>query len=250
MPFLGERYATHAAWAETGIEDALQGLKYQIKEAAWLETTLFLNRSTHFEVRILPPQAQWSPAFASLVADFDGDGHQDLFLSQNFFAAEFDSSRYDAGRGLLLRGNGQGDLSPVDGSDSGLKIFGEQRGAASCDFDQDGRVDLVVAQNNSSTCLLRNIGARPGLRVRLTGPPGNPAAIGACLRLLSSEERGPMMELHAGSGYWSQDGLAQIVPQPISPSQLWIRWPDGHETMAPVNPDKHEITVDYNDIFK
>jgi hypothetical protein len=217
-----------------------------VKDAAWLEATLFLNRSNHFAVRALPSEAQWSPAFGASVADFDGDGHLDLFLSQNFFAVEFDASRYDAGRGLLLLGNGRGDLFPVPGARSGLKMYGEQRGAAACDFDQDGRMDLAVAQNNSTTCLFRNSSARPGMRVRLIGPPENPAAIGAWIRLQSPASKSPMIELHAGGGYWSQDGLVQILPQCQTAMQLWIRWPGGRSKMVSIEPGTREVTIGFD----
>ena len=80
----------------------------------------------------------------------DGDGHDDLFLSQNFFALQTGESRYDAGRGLWLKGDGSGDLVPVSGKESGVNIYGEQRGAGLCDYDLDGRVDLAVSQNGAN----------------------------------------------------------------------------------------------------
>ena len=119
-----------------------------------------------------PREAQFAPAFAACVGDFDGDGLEDVFLSQNFFATEPKTPRCDAGRGLWLRGDGHGGLQPVPGQESGIKVYGEQRGAALCDYDHDGRVDLVVTQNGNQTRLFHNVGAKPGLRVRLAGPAG------------------------------------------------------------------------------
>ena len=49
---------------------------------------VFLNRGDHFEARPLPLMAQLTPAFAPVVADFDGDGNEDIFLSQNCFGTE------------------------------------------------------------------------------------------------------------------------------------------------------------------
>src|SRR5690606_8286809 len=124
--------------------------------------------------RPLPPEAQWAPAFGIVIGDMDGDGAEDVFLSQNFFAVAPFESRCDAGRGLLLKGDGAGGLQPVPGQESGIGIYGEQRGCALGDYDADGRLDLAVAQNGNAIRLFHNVKAAPGLRVRLRGPPGNP----------------------------------------------------------------------------
>src|SRR5262249_13850337 len=132
-----------------------------------LASTLFLNRGNRFEPQPLPFEAQLAPAFAAVVADFDGDGLEDVFLSQNFFPNQPEVPRYDAGRGLLLLGDGTGRLRAVPGQESGIKVYGEQRGAAAADFDHDGRMDLVVTQNGAVTKLYHNVGAKPNLRLRL-----------------------------------------------------------------------------------
>jgi len=69
------------------------------------------------------------------VADLDGDGHEDVFLAQNFFPTDLATPRYDAGRGLVLRGKGDGTLEPVPGQVSGILVYGDQRGAALADYD-------------------------------------------------------------------------------------------------------------------
>ena len=69
-------------------------------------------------------------------------------------------------------GTARGASEPVPGQESGIKVYGEQRGAALCDYDHDGRMDLVVTQNGDQTRLFHNVGAKPGLRVRLVGPAG------------------------------------------------------------------------------
>src|SRR6185436_7620486 len=147
-----------------------------------LETTVFLNRSDRFEARALPAAAQMAPAFGIAVADFNGDGNDDIFLSQNFFASQPETPRYDGGTGLLLTGNGAGAFTALAVKDTGIRIDGEQRGCAAADYDSDGRVDLIVTQNGAAARLYHNLSAEPGLRVRLTGSPKNPDAIGATVR--------------------------------------------------------------------
>jgi hypothetical protein len=245
MPFLLGEFPTHQAWAEAGVEaalgDRLSRMRYL--EANWLESTAFLNRGDHFEARVLPPEAQFAPAFAVCVADYDGDGREDVFLSQNFFGVDNETSRYDAGRGLWLQGDGRGDFRAVPGQESGVKVYGEQRGAAVADFDGDGRVDLVVTQHRAATKLYRNVTGRPGLRVRLEGPPGNPRGIGAVLRLKFGERLGPAREIHAGSGYWSQDSVVTVLAAPAPATQVWVRWPGGRVTTADLPSGAREVAV-------
>src|SRR5262249_25425119 len=157
---------TQESFGATGVTELLGDRRKTAKvlPAVWLETTVFLNRGDHFEVRVLPPEAQFAPAFGICVGDLDGDGQEDIFLSQNFFAVDGDTPRYAAGRGLCLAGDGKGNFRPIPGQESGIKIYGEQRGCALCDYDGDGRADLVVTQNGAETKLYRNTGARRGLR--------------------------------------------------------------------------------------
>jgi hypothetical protein len=177
------------------------------------------------------------------VGDFDGDGHEDVVLAQNFFAVQAETPRYDGGCGLLLKGDGQGRFHAVAGLESGLKIYEEQRGAAVADYDRDGRFDVAVGQNGAATKLYHNVGAKPGLRVKLEQSPGNPDAVGASLRLVFGQRSGPRREVHAGSGYWSQDSSTQVMSTPEVPTQIEVRWPGGRETKVKIPPEVREVRV-------
>ena len=221
-----------------------EGLKKaRAVEVNTLETMVFLNRGDHFEGRALPMEAQLSPAFGVCVGDYDGDGKEDVFLSQNFFAVNSDTARNDAGRGQWLQGDGRGGFRPVPGQESGVKVYGEQRGAALSDYDGDGRMDLVVTQNGAETRLFRNQTGRPGLRVRLRGPAENPTGVGARMRLKFGERPGPMREVRAGSGYWSQDGAVQVLATPESPTQIEVQWPGGKTVVYRLPSTAREIQL-------
>lgn len=235
MPFLRERWSTHEAFSLADLGQIYgERLKSERElSATWLESTVFLNRGNHFEARALPLEAQMAPAFAVCAADLDGDGHEDLFLSQNFFGLPGQASRCDAGRGLWLRGDGRGGFSSVSTQESGIDIRGEQRAAALCDYDGDGRLDLVVTQNSAQTRLFKNFNALPGLRVRLKGPPGNPGGVGSTIRLLHHDQAGPAREIHIGSGYWSQDSTTQVMSIERV-NRIWVRWPGGKTTTGDI----------------
>ena len=243
LPPLQERFASHRKFSEATLTEVMSPFPVKPKrlEATTLASMVFFNRGDHFEGVALPPPAQWAPAFGVNVADFDGDGHQDIFLSQNFFAMEPETPRQDAGRGLWLRGVGAGKLEPVVAG-SGIEVYGEQRGSATCDFDKDGRVDLLITQNGAATRLLQNVGARPGLRVRLQGPPGNPHGVGATLRLKASDKAGPIQEVQAGSGYWSQNSSILVLTPVERATAIVVRWPGGVESSTPVGTER-EVTI-------
>jgi len=245
MPFLRGRFSTFRQFGDASVGEILGDRANAAHElqANWLETAVFLNRGDHFEARVLPMEAQLSPAFATCVADIENDGNEDIFLSQNFFATGPETGRYDSGRGLWLRGDGHGGFRAIPASESGVRIYGEQRGAAVADFDHDGRIDLCVSQNGAPVRLFKNTGGRAGVRVSLQGPPGNPTGVGAQVRC--SHSKGAK-EIHAGSGYWSQDSAVLVFPPPSSPSEVTVRWPGGKVSLGKMMPGDTEVKVGWS----
>ena len=249
LPAIADKFPTFAAYAKAGMQDLLGEFtaSSSVLEADWLDSTVFLNRGDHFEAFPLPDEAQFAPAFGVSVGDLDGDGFEDIILSQNFFGVQQETTRLDAGRGLVLRGNGRGGFEPMGGQESGIVLYGEQRGCALADYDQDGRLDVAIGQNNGPIGLFHNTGGVPGLRVRLRGPRSNPDGIGAMVRLRYAGRFGPARLVQTGSGFWSQDSLVQILGQAERPLQIWVRWPGGAITTVPVPDGAREVIVSASD---
>ena len=248
LPTVSERFTTHRAFAEANIDQVLGEFarSARVVEAQWSESSLLRNRGDHFDVEPLPWEAQLAPAFGVSVGDLDGDGLEDIFLSQNLLAVHPEDSPMVSGTGLWLRGDGRGRFEPVTAQESGIRMHGEQRGCALSDYDQDGRVDLVVAQNGYETKLFRNTRATPGLRVRLSGPAVNPTGVGAVIRFVYPDGHGPAREIHSGSGYWSQDSPVQVLGMAEVPSKVWVRWPGGRVTESAYPESAREIEIDFH----
>jgi hypothetical protein len=246
IPDLSRRLSTFSAYADATLDDVLGpfGSKDKRVSVRSQDHLVLLNRGDHFEALPLPDETQLAPAFFAGIADFDGDGFEDVVLSQNFYPTALGLPRYDGGRGVLLTGDGKGGLKPLTGASSGIEVYGDQRGAAFADFDRDGRLDLAISQNGGATRLLHNRLAKPGLRVRLEGPPTNPDGVGAQIRIIYSGDRmGPVREIQVGSGYWSQNGAVQVFGLSSQPDSVWVRWPGGAETRQRVQPSAREVVI-------
>ena len=247
FPTLRERFATFALFGKATSHELLAAGLPPMREASitTMDSLLLLNRGDHFEARSLPLEAQLSPIFGVAIGDFDGDGNEDVFAAQNFFGVSPAESRQDAGSGLWMRGDGRGRLASVSVVESGLQILGEGRGAALCDFDHDGRLDIAIGQHRGATTLFRNARGRPGLRVSLRGTPENPQAIGTRVRLRLNRDQngsGPVKELRLGGGYWSQDSTDLVLGLPPHAVALEILWPGGTVERIPLPGGTNLIT--------
>ncbi|MGF1670434.1 MAG: VCBS repeat-containing protein, partial [Balneolaceae bacterium] len=106
---------SHSEFASASLQEILgiQLNEIPYKEINTLEHMLFLNNGDTFIAHSLPGKAQFSAAFSVGVADFDNDGNEDIFLGQNFFGYSKHIPRQDAGRGLVLKGDGRGNFKTI-----------------------------------------------------------------------------------------------------------------------------------------
>ena len=245
LPWVRESFSSYRAFGQAKLREILgeRAAAAHQWNATTLDSVCLINRGDHFDVVRLPFQAQCAPAFGIAVADFDSDGHEDVFLSQNFFGVTLETSRYDGGRGVVLKGDGHGGFEAVE---TGIAIYGEQRGAAVGDFNHDGRPDLAVAQNRGATKLFANHSGRRGWRIQLKGPASNPRGIGAVLRLGSGNEWGPAREIHGGGGYWSQDDATQVMASSRNATHVRLRWPGGKTQDIPLPSPTTDIVVPFD----
>ena len=151
LPKIKNRFSTYRAFGEVTFEALLADaapedfVEANTLESVWLEN---IGEST-FVMHVLPTAAQMSPINDILITDIDEDGFLDLLLSGNDYGTESNGGRSDASNGLLLRGNGAGDFTPVPTSESGFYLPGDGRDLVEL-TDRTGQRMMVAAQNGGT----------------------------------------------------------------------------------------------------
>src|SRR5215475_7125015 len=134
-------------------------------------------------------------------------------------------------RKVLFRNNGDGtftDVAYVNGADR----IEDGRGLSIADLDRDGELDLVLRNYHQPAQLLRNQGGPAHwIQLVLVGTRSNRDAVGTRVRLRTGQ-RWQTREVHAGSGYLSQQSLVQHfgLGDERRADEVEIAWPSGAQT--------------------
>ena len=167
-------------------------------------------------------------AWGTLFIDYDNDGDRDLFVANGHLDDNihlFDAVTYEQ-QNQLFRNEGQGHFTDMSNQvGPGLRLQQVSRGAAMGDYDNDGDLDITVANNNQPAALLRNDGgnAQHYLSLRLVGD-----FVGAEVRVAAGDwVRWDVVR--AGSSYMCQSALRPFfgLGDRTRVDEVEIRWPSG-----------------------
>jgi hypothetical protein len=161
LPFIEKKYPTYESYASQTIKDIFS--PEELKDALVLKAVILAScylenkGNCRFTLSPLPAAAQLSPVHAIQTGDYNQDGNPDMILAGNFLGTRLRFGEYDAGKGLLLTGNGKGDFTALTDIQSGIYIQGEVRDIAQVSL-ANGKEILVFALNNDSVRLYRLTG--------------------------------------------------------------------------------------------
>lgn len=168
--------------------------------------------------------------WAACFADFDNDGHLDLFHTNGWHLQGYESDPL-----LFYHANGDGTFTEKAAA-LGLTETDQGRGVACYDGDRDGDLDIALTNNSQhSVRYYRNnlSGSNHYLAVKLVSESGNTRGVGAWITLRASTGT-QVREMRAGSNFTSQNpaevhfGLGAATA-----ADLEVRWPDGTVTTHP-----------------
>lgn len=152
-----KKYANYSSLAGQTIEEMFGDKLGQVKKftASILSSVLLTNNGKgNYTLSALPAQAQWSPVFAFLTADFNADHKSDIIAAGNFYGVLPYEGRYDAGYGSVLLNAGPSKFTALSPFQSGLMAPGEVRDIKVIKT-ADGKTIFAVARNNKSILFFR-----------------------------------------------------------------------------------------------
>ncbi len=155
MPPMRARFSDFASYAGKPFSEAFR--KDEVEQATVVRAETFASAwienlgGGKFSLHSLPLAAQFSPIYAMLPGDYNGDGYPDVFCVGNSFSPEVQSGRYDAQGSLLLLGDGKGNFF-VDRNNPDLQ--GDNKSLARLS-QPGGRSLLLVGTNSGALQVLR-----------------------------------------------------------------------------------------------
>jgi enediyne biosynthesis protein E4 len=178
--------------------------------------------------------------------DYDNDGWLDLFVANGHVYPEVEQVSPEVHFkqiNSLFHNQGNGKfVETTKTAGSGFETPYAGRGVAFADFDNDGFVDVLVANNGDPPLLLRNSGGNGNhfLNIKLVGHKSNRDAMGARIRVFAGG-LSQIREVAGGGSYLSQSDLRARfgLRKATRVESIEVSWPSGQkQTFRDLDVDK------------
>lgn len=212
------RFKTYQSYAEVTFEESFLPeeledayvVKCQTLSSSYMENL----GGGKFELRSLPKGCQMGPVEGIIVEDFDGDGNLDALLAGNSYTTEVATGRYDAIKGILLRGDGKGGFAELTLEKSGFLNDLDASGLA-LTRSANGSSRVILANNNGPLKMFELKKDLPSEKAMMAGTKTVYAEI------LYHDGRKRKTEFYYGSGYLSQGTRSILLNDAIQEIRLW-----------------------------
>ncbi|GAA3584562.1 VCBS repeat-containing protein [Snuella lapsa] len=156
MPIISEKFPSFNEFANQDLfgiygKDLENTKKYK---ATMFETTVFLNNGNDYKPRVLPLEAQFSTVNSIVTTDLNEDGYIDLILAGNMYESEIETTKADAGKGVILINDGKANFTVIPNSDTG---FIAEHNVKDLKLIKGTKKDYVFVGNNNKAIQLFSI---------------------------------------------------------------------------------------------
>ncbi|GAA4268784.1 VCBS repeat-containing protein [Hyunsoonleella aestuarii] len=151
MPYVAEKFKDYHTFASSKLVEILPEDKVQdavVREIKSFESILLINDNGSLKKQALPNELQISPIKSTLVLDVNGDGDKDIITVGNHFGVEVETTRYDAGIGSVLLGDGNNNFKYLDALQSGFYLPFDSRDIK---FLSSGNKNIILVANNNES---------------------------------------------------------------------------------------------------
>lgn len=185
--------------------------------------------------------------FGTLLADFDGDNWDDVFIANGHVAYEWRESPYYQPPQMF---RGEQGKKFVEVSASTGTYFQERwsgRGAIRTDWNEDGAWDIVVVHQNDPVALLENRRAPDSwIKVDLVGTACHRNATGAEVVFQIGEQRIHRFKVGGGSYCSHSDRrLGVALEEAVGSLDVTVRWPGGgDETFEDLSSRRTHVLIE------
>lgn len=213
MRGIRKQFLKHHDYAEKTIDQIFskESLKSaKVFNAFYFQSSIIENLGNgKFKVKPLPVMAQMAPVYGTQICDYNQDGNTDILMVGNSYQPQAELGRDDAFTGLILKGDGKGNFSPVISSESGF--FARNDAKSLSKIKVGHKLSYLVGNNNDKVQLFQFEKSQRWIELNNNDVSGE---------FIFSDGGKQKFEISQGCGYLSQNTRNLDVPNGVSEISL------------------------------